>query len=123
MTARRRSPQEKKRLSYLKDRRNKYGENEKSSRKSIRHHKRATNSANRRRMQLTLARLTNSPVADTDPVEQAASRRRPKSWKKVPDVPLGEVVVGGLERRVRTETEDGRRARVRIAKVRRRLGE
>lgn len=31
----RRSPQEKKRLSYAKDRRNDYGENDKSSRKNV----------------------------------------------------------------------------------------
>ena len=35
------SPQEKKRLSYAKDRRNDYGENDKSSRKNIRRNKRA----------------------------------------------------------------------------------
>ncbi|MFE2009824.1 hypothetical protein [Streptomyces sp. NPDC059491] len=44
----RRTPQEKKRLSYLKDHRNNYGENDKSSRKSIRRNKRFPNSANRR---------------------------------------------------------------------------
>ncbi len=32
----RRTPQEKKALSYVKDRRNDYGENDKSSRKNIR---------------------------------------------------------------------------------------
>ncbi|MFD0527546.1 hypothetical protein ACFQ1I_10530 [Kitasatospora arboriphila] len=44
----RRTPREKKRLSYLKDRRNAFGENDKSSRTSIRRRKRAVNSANRR---------------------------------------------------------------------------
>ena len=39
----RRSPQEKKTLSYAKDRRNDYGENDKSSRKSIRRNKRVPN--------------------------------------------------------------------------------
>ncbi|MFD9407178.1 hypothetical protein ACFWBN_09205 [Streptomyces sp. NPDC059989] len=38
---RQRSPQEKKRLSYLKDRRNVYGENQKSSRRNIPRSRRA----------------------------------------------------------------------------------
>ncbi|UGT42762.1 hypothetical protein LTV02_04940 [Nocardia yamanashiensis] len=37
---RRKSPQEKKSLSYAKDRRNDYGENDKSSRRNIRRNKR-----------------------------------------------------------------------------------
>jgi hypothetical protein len=44
----RRSPQEKKALSYAKDRRNVYGENDKSSRKNIRRNKRIPNKLRRR---------------------------------------------------------------------------
>ncbi len=43
----RQSPQEKKQLSYEQDRRNVYGENDKSSRKAIPFRKRAVNKANR----------------------------------------------------------------------------
>ncbi|WP_194828528.1 hypothetical protein [Nocardia sp. XZ_19_231] len=46
---RRRSPQEKKSLSYAKDRRNGYGENDKSSRKNIPRNKRIRNRVDRRR--------------------------------------------------------------------------
>lgn len=43
LVTRRRSPQEKKALSYARDRRNVYGENDKSSRKNIRRNKRSPN--------------------------------------------------------------------------------
>ena len=43
----RRGPQEKKRLSYEKDRRNEYGENTAASRKGIGIRKRSVNRANR----------------------------------------------------------------------------
>jgi hypothetical protein len=45
----RRSPPEKKALSYAEDRRNDYGENDKSSRKNIRRNKRTPNRADRHR--------------------------------------------------------------------------
>jgi hypothetical protein len=115
----RKSPQEKKRLSYLKDRRNNYGENDKSSRTSIRARKRAVNSANRRREQLALAQVgTSADTGGADVVELNLHRQRPKSWRKVPDAPLGAVVAGGLERRVRVGIDEPARAEQRIHKVR-----
>jgi hypothetical protein len=45
----RKSPQVKKALNYAKDRRNDYGENDKSSRKNIRRNKRTPNRADRLR--------------------------------------------------------------------------
>ena len=98
----RRTPQEKKQLSYLKDRRNNYGENDKASRKNIRRNKRAATSANRRQEHLALAALVAVGMADdvnAEAVEQGLHRRRPKAWKKVPDAPLGQLVIGGLKRR------------------------
>ena len=121
----RKSPQQKKLLSYLKDRRNNYGENDKSSRKSIRRNKRASNSANRRREQLALATLAGTDPPDESgayAIEQDLHRRRPKIWKKFPDLPLGQVVIGGLERRVRMGIDDGGRAQDRVRRVRKRLG-
>ncbi|MGW6062973.1 hypothetical protein [Streptomyces sp. NPDC055189] len=107
---RRKSPQEKKRLSYRKDRRNAYGENDKSSRKSIRRNKRASNSANRRLEHLALtqggrSRDTADADAGADAIEQRLARRRPKSWKKFPDAPLGQVVAKALERRARIPSQ------------------
>lgn len=96
---RRLTPQQKKELSYAKDRRNAYGENDKSSRTSIRQRKRMVNRANRRREQLFSA-ATGSPDADTaDTAEQRFHAVAPKSWRKVPDQLLGDHVRTRLTRR------------------------
>lgn len=86
----RRTPQEKKQLSYARDRRNDYGENDKSSRTSIPARKRRANRVNRRLTGSLLAGATG----DVDPVlaesvETNAGGRRPQRWTKVPDIPLG----------------------------------
>ncbi|MEU8513534.1 hypothetical protein AB0C76_18375 [Kitasatospora sp. NPDC048722] len=122
----RKSPQQKKLLSYLKDRRNNYGENDKSSRRNIRRNKQAVNSANRRREHLALAASAGAdaagePAADT--IDRDLHRRRPKRWRKWPDLPLGQLVVSGLEQRVRKGIDTEARARARVRRVRGRLGE
>ena len=66
-----RSPQEDKALSYARDRRNVYGENDKSSRKNIRRNKRHPNRSDRHRAGQDLAAGTG-PV---DMVERSVSRR------------------------------------------------
>ncbi|MFD8088159.1 hypothetical protein ACFV4F_41475 [Kitasatospora sp. NPDC059722] len=122
----RKSPQQKKLLSYLKDGRNNYGENDKSSRKNIRRNKRAVNSANRRREHLALAASTGADAtgeAGTDTIDRDLHRHRPKRWRKSPDLPLGKDVIGVLERRVHKGTDAEERARARIRRVRERLGE
>jgi len=89
--ARRRTPQEKKALSYTRDRRNAYGENDKASRKAIPLRKRLANKANRHSEQQTLAEANGA--VDMEAAERAETRlrgRRPKIWKKRPDRPLGE---------------------------------
>jgi len=88
---RRLTPQEKKELSYAKDRRNAYGENDKSSRKNIPLRKRLVNRANRHQEQQLLSGVTGTPDTDTaDVTEQRLLGTRPKSWRKSPDEPLGE---------------------------------
>lgn len=131
----RKSPQQKKLLSYLKDGRNGYGENDKSSRRNIRRNKRAVNSANRRREHLALAAFAGADSADaadsaeaadepgSDTIDRALHRHRPKRWRKSPDLPLGQEVIGILERRVDKGTDAEERARARIRRVRNRLGE
>lgn len=87
----RRSPQEKKALSYARDCRNVYGENDKSSRKNIPLHKRMVNKANRHSAQQWLGDAAG--VVDLDRAERAEERlrgSRPKSWRKQPDMPLGQ---------------------------------
>jgi hypothetical protein len=118
----RRSPQEKKRLSYARDGRNNYGENDKGSRSSIRTRKRALNSANRRREHLVLAEFRGAAVPrEADLIEQGLHRRRPKSWRKSPDTPLGVEVIGGLMRRVEVGMDDAARTAERIGRARRRV--
>ncbi|MBY8874251.1 hypothetical protein K7640_20690 [Micromonospora sp. PLK6-60] len=90
---RRRSPQEKKALSYARDRRNSYGANDKSSRRGIRRNKRFPHRANRHQERLDLTTLTGAPDPLTvEAVEDRLRGRRPKSWRKVPDQPLGVVL-------------------------------
>ena len=104
----RKTPQEKKRLSYVKDHRNNYGGNDKSSRKNIRRNKRFPNSANRRQAQSTLTALLGSPDdVRTDAIEERMNGRRPKRWQKFPDAPLGAILDGSLRRRAKTGTAGG----------------
>jgi hypothetical protein len=99
----RRSPQEKKALSYARDRRNDYGENDKSSRKNVRRNKRTPVRADRRREHQMLA-FAAGVAADMDLAESAEitllckkSMWFTKPWRKRPDAPL--VVI--VERRLR----------------------
>jgi hypothetical protein len=119
---RRRSPQEKKLLSYAKDRRNTYGENDKSSRKSIRRNKRAPHHADRRRANQILEAAAGAvdELAE-EAAEQRLLMRRPKCWQKCPDAPLGEVVQHTLQRRMDLGIEGQEPAVARIRRVRRRL--
>ena len=104
---RRRSPQEKKRLSYARDRRNDYGENDKSSRSAIRLNKRFPHRANRVLVRQDLRAA--SGILDLDRGSAAESTllaRRSKSWRKIPDSPLGDHVEAALTRRISKEDAD-----------------
>ena len=117
----RKTPQEKKRLSYEKDRRNTYGENDKSSRKNIRRRKRYPNRANRRNARQSLSAAVGA--ADATPLEQAEAalkHRRPKRWRKRADSPLGLVVPRKLKRRVQTGIISAEEAEEKEARIRRR---
>ncbi|WP_146229427.1 hypothetical protein [Nocardia neocaledoniensis] len=98
----RRSPQEKKALSYARDRRNCYGENDKSSRKNIPRRKRMRNRADRRREGLFAGAVGAVDLAAAERCEVELLAKGPASrWRKRPDVPLGEVVEWKLQRRAR----------------------
>jgi len=91
------NPQEKKRLSYSKDRRNAYGENDKASRKSIRSNKRATSQAERSKNNKLRSLFTGKFDDDhADEVEidirSALKLRRVRGFKKYPDLPLKEYI-------------------------------
>ena len=87
------TPQEKKRLSYEKDRRNTYGENSKASRKGIPLAKARANRAERHTQDHVLATVVG--LANSDElaaVENLVRATEPRYWRKEPDTPLGEVL-------------------------------
>lgn len=87
------NPREKKRLSLARDRRNWYGENDKSSRKAIPRNKRRVNRVNRHAAAGELTRALGAPDMEAaEAVESRVEGRRPVSWRKEADLPLGEVI-------------------------------
>jgi hypothetical protein len=95
------SPQEKKRLSLERDRRNVYGENDKASRKNIPRSKaRSHRQVRRTAKQATgiVERLTDGDF-DTAQSTLKTPRLQKGEWKKGSDAPLGEVVQRKLKRR------------------------
>ncbi|MBP0455719.1 hypothetical protein J5Y04_40290 [Kitasatospora sp. RG8] len=114
----RRTPQEKKRLSYLKDRRNAYGENDKSSRKNVPRSRRARHHQLRRGEQLALRKLTVSGGA-VDESEVRFGRPGTGSWRKWADSSHADVVIHHLERRVERGGTDPGQAAERIGRIRR----
>lgn len=106
-----RTPQEKKELSYAKDRRNTYGENDKSSRKNIPASKARVNRSYRRKVNdvLQVASELVEPQ-ELEAVEHKVASVKREFWKKAPDAPLGEVVERQLERR-ETHAGNGKTAR------------
>jgi hypothetical protein len=117
----RRSPQEKKRLSYSKDRRNWYGENDKSSRKNIPRSKRIRQRSERHRRQQQLSAAVG-PVdesVEAGLAERLAQTRRGNRWRKFPDTQLGVYVAGTLAARIGKGISAPQKEQARIKKVRR----
>lgn len=86
-------PQQKKQLSYKKDRRNTYGENSKSSRKNIPLSKALGLRAERRAQESALAKATAEKDGDRlDAIENVVRSTKPRVWRKQPDDPLGKVL-------------------------------
>ncbi len=80
------TPQAKKRLSLLKDCQNTYGENDKSSRTSIRCRKSWVNRTYRRDVNQSLGEATE----DLDRLTDRAKAIDRHQWQKCADMPLGE---------------------------------
>jgi hypothetical protein len=116
----RRSPQEKKRLSYSRDSRNYYGENDKSSRKNIARHKRRRHRVERHgvRQHLAAAAGPASEHAGLLAQDHVCGRPRPgDGWRKKPDVPLSRYVASRLQRRIGTAISAAGTERASIAKI------
>jgi hypothetical protein len=94
------TPQEKKKLSYAKDRRNTFGENSKASRKGIPLAKARSIRAERHEKDIVLAAAMVSPDPDQlAAVDLQVKARKPRQWKKTPDKPLGEVLARRTRRK------------------------
>jgi predicted NAD-dependent protein-ADP-ribosyltransferase YbiA (DUF1768 family) len=98
------SPQQKKAESYAKDRRNTYGENQKSSRKNIARKKRLRAREERRKLREVLVHTADEVAIDLK-VDQIALQRRNQGPAKVPDAPLGVVLARKLARRSRARSK------------------
>jgi hypothetical protein len=97
----RKSPQEKKQLSFAKDRRNTYGNSDKAARKAIPLRKAIENRKNRHKNNQAVAMIPSLDDAHAELVESSARQDvyRAGGWTKSADTPLGEYVKNGLEYR------------------------
>ena len=94
-----RSPQEKKLLSYKKDRRNAYGERGSHSRHAIAAHKARDHRAYRREVNQILSGVEINQPGTLEKVDVEVKAVHESYWRKCPDEPLGKVVSWKLERR------------------------
>jgi hypothetical protein len=96
------SPQEKKRLSYERDRRNRYGQNAKASRRLIPLRKAKAKRAYRKRTNqiLSSALSTSDLLADKAPENRIAAVQK-KRWQKAPDVSLAVAIKAKKDARIR----------------------
>lgn len=116
-----RTPQEKKQLSYARDRRNVYGEAPHGARKNIPLRKALRNRANRHAANEAVAYLGPTPIEDlADELESRLHHRAPQEWEKYPDEPLGKVVANKARKRKIMRDYGGREAlRFRAAPIER----
>lgn len=90
------SPPEKKRLSLKKDRRNSYGENDKSSRKNIPRSKALSHRKVRRKaagLEHDWERIDEA-VAESRELTLVTPRLQKGRFRKSPDMPLGKILKG-----------------------------
>ncbi len=105
---RRLSPAHKKALSYAKDRRNSFGENDKAARKAIPARKAGENRKNRRKAAQALDGYENLDEGCADLIESSLMHdvERVGGWKKSPDQPLADHISQQNDRR---DFRDGRK--------------
>jgi hypothetical protein len=98
------SPSDKKRQSYELDRRNTYGENQKSSRKNIPRSKQRSHQDERRSVRQVLVSAQGGVTGEVADEAQSQALikgriKKLKGFRKSPDTPLGEVVKRRLRKR------------------------
>jgi hypothetical protein len=97
----RRSPREKKELSYNRDRRNAVGESDKGSRKAIPRRKRIRARATRRLASQQLPKdvpgVSGEEAEDMD--RAIATAKHKYDWRKTPDIPLRDWITRQSKRR------------------------
>lgn len=97
---REKTPQEKKSLSYARDCRNVYGENDKSSRRNIPLRKAKVNRGYRRKFNMVLQEISSEvDLEKADFAESIARNIKREYWKKAADKPLGHIISRKLEKR------------------------
>ena len=94
-----RSPREKKQLSYERDRRNSYGENPRASVRGIRRRRAWRSRCYRRATRISVDMLARG--AEGARFDPRGVRR--STWRKVADMPLGEMLKVKQERLARWE--------------------
>jgi hypothetical protein len=114
----RKTPQEKKRESYLRDRRNTYGENDKSSRKNIARNKRLRSRIERRLGRTAFIAGAGLDAERADDVDWRLRKKRKLAWTKSPDAPLATALARKLERRASLGMLDVDEAAEKLARVR-----
>ena len=120
--SKKKTPQEKKAESYEKDRRYSYGNNAKAARKAVPRNKANVNRANRHAASQSLADVEGRVDGDrADAAEARLDAKRPKTWKKVPDRPLGEVVPRQLKRRAARDEASKESVEKKVDRVQRRV--
>ena len=94
------TPQEKKELSYQKDRRYCYGNSPHGARKSVPSRKRSRNRANRRFVNLLWATIKGYvEVEHYDTVDSQTKHKTPNNWQKCPDESLKDNIARKNNRR------------------------
>ena len=87
----RKTPQEKKALSYAKDRRNVYGESDKSSLIAIRRNKTFPTRAYRKAVNDILQKIIGEiDLEKAEIIDSKTKEIKRREWKKYPDAPLSE---------------------------------
>ena len=110
------TPQDKKALSYAKDRRACYGESNKGPRKIIPRRKASENRSNRHKVAQSLSDIPRLDEAAAAVVESSARHdvNRAGGWRKSPDIPLAQHVERQDQRRLLREAGRAERRQHRL---------